>query len=198
MWWEPAVEVGASNMRQTAPTLRVKGAEVHNITNWGVVTSQQDVSKARNKMLKVRDGKDVAVVLDLFGNSTYRYEQQDGNLAMPCKVSGKYHLPGKISTLGDRAMNSLISSARPLLELMPKATKVILRPLPRFVFGSCCEDPDHGNNTRDTDHPRNTLGDLAHLRKILKQKVSTISGKFWVMDPVTACLAVPRSSTTAS
>ena len=98
---------------------------VHNITNWGVVTSQQDVSKARNEMLKVRDAKDVAVVLDLFGNSAYRYEQQDGNLAMPCKVSGKYHLAGKISTIGDRAMNSLISSARPLLELLPKATKVL-------------------------------------------------------------------------
>ena len=176
--------------------IRVKGAVVHNITNWGVVTSQQDVSKARNEMLKVRDAKDVAVVLDLFGNSAYRYEQQDGNLAMPCKVSGKYHLPGKISTLGDRAMNSLISSARPLLELLPKATKVILPLLPRFVFGSCCEDPDHGNNTRDTDNPRNTLGDPAHLRKIIKQKVSTISGKCWVMDPVTACLAVPCSSTT--
>ena len=183
-------------MRQTVPTLRVKGAVVHNITNWGVVTSQQDVSKARNEMLKVRDAKDVAVVLDLFGNSAYRYEQQDGNLAMPCKVSGKYHLPGKISTLGDRAMNSLISSARPLLELLPKATKVILPPLPRYVFGSCCEDPDHGNNSRDTDNPRNTLGDLAHLRKIIKQKVSTISGKCWVIDPVTACLAVPCSSTT--
>ena len=39
--------------------------------------------ESSRRMLKVRDSKDVAVVLDLFGNSAYRYEQQDGNLAMP-------------------------------------------------------------------------------------------------------------------
>ena len=188
-FYKHIVVVGASNMRQTAPALRVKGASVHEVTHWGSVTCQQDVNRARSDILKVRDGKDVAVILDLFGNTAYRYEQQDGNLALPCKISGKYHLPGNISIAGDRAISSLISSARPLLELLPNSTKVILPALPRFVLGSCCDDPDHGKNTREEDHAKKMLSDLAHLRKTIRQKVSNlVKGKCWVMDPVTACI----------
>ena len=155
------------------------------------------MNRARSEILKVRDGNDVAVILDLFGNSAYRYEQQDGNLALPCKISGKHHLPGNISIIGDRAITSLISSARPLLDLMPKSTKVILPALPRYVFGGCCEDPDHGKNTRDADHAKKMLSDLAHLRKTIRHKVSNqVTGKCWVMDPVTACIGPDCGNTT--
>ena len=64
--------VDASHLHQTAPTLRVKGAIVHEVTSLGSVTNQQEVNRAKSEILKKRDGKDVAVVLDLTANNAYR------------------------------------------------------------------------------------------------------------------------------
>ena len=83
-FYKDIVVVGASNLNQTAPYLRVKGATVQNITKWGTELNQGDVRDAKLKISNTPDGADVAVILDLFGNAAFRYEQPDSNLALPC------------------------------------------------------------------------------------------------------------------
>ena len=83
-FYKDIVVVGASNLNQTAPSLRVKGATVQNITKWGTELNQGDVRDAKLKISNTPDGADVAVILDLFGNAAFRYEQPDSNLALPC------------------------------------------------------------------------------------------------------------------
>ena len=57
---------------------------MQNITKWGTELNQGDVRDAKLKISNTPDGADVAVILDLFGNAAFRYEQPDSNLALPC------------------------------------------------------------------------------------------------------------------
>jgi ssRNA-specific RNase YbeY (16S rRNA maturation enzyme) len=39
---------------------------------------------------------DDRIILDLYGNLSYRFEQYDATLSLPYKSGGKYHLAGDV------------------------------------------------------------------------------------------------------
>ena len=67
-------------------------------------------------------------------------------------------------------MVALIGAAKPLLELKPEATSSEVL----YVFCGCCGDPDHGPNTLSPEHGKEPLIDLSHLRKNIKNKVTSM------------------------
>ena len=59
------------------------------------------------------------VVLDLLGNFTYRYEQEDGGMALSIHLPSSHHLLGSIGVCSDVALKAMIG-------------KLVMPPVPGF------------------------------------------------------------------
>jgi hypothetical protein len=125
----------------------------------------------------------LTVVFELFGNSTYRWVQEDGTLALPLKTCTGYHLPGRITVCDDKVFKGLVESVLPLFHFFKDSGKVVVPPLPRYVFRGCCPEFAHAPNVAEQDHASEILSKGTHLRGILKkQLLGSGLQKFWVCE----------------
>jgi len=179
--------VGASNLNRAGIHFEKQGYTVVNLCVPGWVSSPTNVAEMLEKLSTVTVGNDTAIVLDVFGNSTFRYENYDGSVLMPVKMGGGYHLIGEVTVCNDNVFSKQIDTVLPLLEAVPGTVKIVVPPQPRYLFGSCCRDPNHCTNVPQVDHPTKLLGASMHLRDVLKKKlVGKLNSNFWISD---SCLA---------
>ncbi len=88
------VLVGASNLGQSSNFFCEAGMEIRNLTVPGWVASPENIASVCEKISSLICVEKPTFVMDLFGNSTFRYEQFDSSVALPYKSGGKYHLEG--------------------------------------------------------------------------------------------------------
>ena len=91
------VLVGASHLKRTIPHFKRLGYTVIDVTCPGRAVSPAGVAKALNQLKGVKVPATSVVVFDLFGNSSYRWEGEDGTLSMSVKTGNGYHMPGAVT-----------------------------------------------------------------------------------------------------
>jgi hypothetical protein len=89
-------------------------------------------------------------------------------MALPVKSRNGYHLPGSVGVCEDTTFKKLIETSLPLFEHFSKHRKVVIPPLPRFLFRGCCSDYSHSVNTSDENYSVTLLESVVYLRKNLK------------------------------
>jgi len=180
-----AIVVGASIMKQTVPFLKDCGLEVTDLSRGGWVASPTSVTEMEAKLGESHADRNTVVILDLFGNSTYRFIQEDGTLALPVKMGGKYHLPGPVKLISADGLKKAFNTVKPILEAVPSSPKIILPPPPRYIGTGCCDQETHCSNCRSSEFAQGQLDELISLRKCLKDLLLA-SGiqNFWVLDGV--------------
>ncbi len=61
------------------------------------MASNENIVEMAEKLKNIECNETSMLVFDLFGNSSFRFEQFDGSFSMPFKQAGRYHLAGKIA-----------------------------------------------------------------------------------------------------
>jgi hypothetical protein len=124
----------------------------------------------------------------LLSNSTYRYEQFDGTLALPYKEGGwSYHLPGDITVCSDSNFKRILGQLQPILLSCQNVVKIIFPPMPRYLNGGCCGNPGHSTNISGDDFAFNLLNKITNLRGIQKSELLKMGVKnFWLLGGVDA------------
>jgi hypothetical protein len=112
------------------------------------------------------------VVMELFGNSTVRYKQFDGSLSLHFKDSSGYHMGGPITVVEDPVFRRLIAMLSEVLRSAQNSIKIVVPPLPRYIFHKCCGKPGHAENVHQDGHSLELLN-------------------FWVLDGVGGLLGFP-------
>ncbi len=96
----PGPQKVVSNLGQSCNFFSESGLETINLTVPGWVASPEKIAVACEKVTGLLNGnpkgESPMFVMDLFGNSTFRYEQFDGSISLPFKSRGKYDLEGNI------------------------------------------------------------------------------------------------------
>jgi hypothetical protein len=83
---------GASNMRRLVPALKLSGYEVTDLTVPSWLATPGNVEMLADRITSLSADPGTVIVLELFGNSTIRYRQFDGTMALPFKSGHGYHL----------------------------------------------------------------------------------------------------------
>ncbi len=124
-----------------------------------------------------------AFVFDLLGNSSVRFEQYDGTMALPLKNKEKFHLGGKIVATPLDVFRKIIDNVMPIIKAKWTKPAVILPPLPRYLFTRCCSDADHCTNANEENFSAKLLTNFIQLRtEMIKHLVSEGLTNFKVMD----------------
>jgi hypothetical protein len=190
------VVMGASNARNLVSYLSARGFSVTDLTVPGWVASESNIESLISKLKSVTIPPGAAVIIDLLSNSTYRYEQFDGTLALPYKEGGSYHLQGDITVCSDANFKRILSLLQPILLSCQNVVKIIFPPMPRYATGGCCGNPKHSTNTAEDDFAVNLLNKIQNLRGIQKSELLKMGVKnFWLLDGIASVLGFEPKQT---
>ncbi len=181
--------VGASNLRHSLPHFAGTGACVidHTIPGW--TPSPENVA-GMVKNIETEPGARLAVIFDLLGNSSLRFEQFDGTTALPFKVNGRFHYGGRVVITPPDIFQKTVENILPVLRKKGDNPGVIIPPLPRGLFSRCCNDSSHCTNADNDSFAADLLTGFIGLRNnLIKLLVSSGLTNFKVLDSccVTNC-----------
>jgi hypothetical protein len=184
--------IGSSILKQLVPYFQAAGYTVSDLTQPGWIATEENIQSLIKKMSQLSLEPGFAVILDLVGNCAYRYCQFDGTQALPYKEGGRFHFAGPVTLCGDETFKKIIKMLSPVLLSAQNAVKVIIPPLPRHLFSTCCSVSTHCTNFGEENYTDQLLGGVTRLRNVLKKDCTTIGmSKKWVLDGVGAILGTP-------
>jgi hypothetical protein len=128
------VIAGASNMRRLIPALRLAGYEIIDLSQPSWLATAENIELLANRIVSLDLGPDSVLIIELFGNSTFRYRQFDDTMALPFKSGHGYHMEGEVGVCDDSTFGRLINAARPVFDACGTGTKIIVPPLPRYLY----------------------------------------------------------------
>jgi hypothetical protein len=181
--------VGASNLKHSLPHFEEDGLHCTFIGKPGWISSAANVTELIAEVRKNALVAD-AFIFDLLGNSSICFEQFDGTSSLPFFSNGKHHLRSKVLTTPPEVFKKLVENVIPVIKEKGNKPCVILPPLPRYLFASCCNDTGHRTNRHDNDFQNNLLAGFIQMRNgLIKQLVNAGITNFKVMDSccATAC-----------
>ena len=177
--------VGSSHMRRVEQFLQDEGYNVRTISLRGGLPTIGAIEELSEQLTGLGAAPGAAVVFDVLGNFTYRYEQEDGGMSLPVPIQGGHHLLGKVGVCTDVMLKSLISKLIPVFGLNSNLPCVVLPAIPRYIAGGCCMDMSHAYKAGTPGEAQNLVEQIVHLRKLLRTELTASSLKgFWVPDVV--------------
>jgi hypothetical protein len=186
--------IGASNLQRTTAHFTSLGYEVLSYCTPGWLATPSNVAALLQKLESLPVGRETALVLDLFGNSTCRFVQFDGSSSLPIKTGGGYHLLGDVVVCNEANFDKIVDILNPLLTVLPGLLRIIVPPQPRYIFNGCCNEPTHSTNVGEPSHSEKLLSSLISLRARLKKTLaSKIDKTFWLAD---SCCQVGEAAAT--
>jgi hypothetical protein len=198
------VVIGASHASRLHVAFKNAGAKAKwlETRNWRPRTAAVD--SLILEMDKAVAGLDNPVlVFTLLDNAYFQTGQVDGSIIPNSKdISGAYHVDGDLICGPAETAKKLFTQIVPALKKFPELDKIVLVPLPRYLWSACCGDVEHATNTRCDGYQEEQLGDLeacqrlwrglAHRQGIPNLKICNTGrlladSELWVNDPVHPC-----------
>ena len=89
----------------------------------------------------------------------------------------------------DEVFTKLVDTVMPIIEAVQCEIKILIPPMPRYLFNGCCENPLHCVNVKESTHAESLLSATFRLRTLLKRKMAgTVPGSAWVMESCSVLL----------
>ena len=83
-------------MKCIAVHLKELGLRITECQLTGGMPNEKEIELVAKFLSEMDSGPGTAIVIDFFGNFTYRFEQSDGKMALPIWLGGKPHLLGNV------------------------------------------------------------------------------------------------------
>ena len=152
--------VGASNAAKTAEALERAGADVLRaiLPGWRCLKMKVPAMvELVKKQLEGASPRRVAV-FQLYDSSFHFARTELGSLIPACRslADGKFHTQGEAVVAPKESQFSAFTATKAVIEAAGKLQKIIISPLPRHLFNSCCQDPDHCTNIGTTGYREET------------------------------------------
>jgi hypothetical protein len=195
------VIIGASHGKRLVQPFTDAGASVTLIETPGWRPTPVEVSDLAKKILEATSVlTDALLVLCPLDNSYFQTMGPDGSITSHRRgEDGRYHVIGDLLCGPAEAAKKMFQQLTPLLKSFADLDKILLVPLPRYLWQPCCDDPGHCTNVTEEGYSEAQLSDLdachrlwrglAHRDRIQNLKVCNTghlltSRLLWCKDPV--------------
>jgi hypothetical protein len=166
------VLLGGSHLKNTIPHLQALGAKITDLTRSGWIANVASTQLLMNQVQGLGLPEDAVFVLDVLGNSSVRFKQEDGSTALPVKLNGGWHVLGEVSVMDDAMVTQTLSLIQHLyMHSYRRSHFILLPPIPRFVFGGCCNDLNHCSNVRNSNHGTVMISEHYRVRSAMKAEI---------------------------
>jgi hypothetical protein len=137
--------VGCCNSKQILDILRSRGTVTCAVFSKDWRINRTSVNSMANAIRKQIEDEDPAVVyLELLDNSIYYCKQEDGSRIVPKKGEDEiYHIEGELQVCAQDVQAEQFTLLRPVFEAVENRKVIWSVPAPRYIMGSCCDNPAH-------------------------------------------------------
>jgi hypothetical protein len=133
---------------------------------------------------QIEDEDPTVVYLELLDNSVYYCKQEDGSRIVPKKGEDEiYHIEGELQVCARDVQAEQFTLLRPVFEAVEDRKVIWSVPAPRYITGSCCDDPSHMLNKDDQYLRENIAIQLDALKKNMRDFTYYSNKKMKVFDP---------------
>jgi len=179
--------LGGSHCRRLSGEFQRLGYTVIDKTTPGWQPSDSSIKTLEDDIQSLGNLQGVTVICDLMSNITYRYTQLDGQLLLPVKLNGCYHILGEVTTATRELLVTILKKLRRLLDQLP-GNKVVISPLPRYLYTACCTDPTHCTGIGEPGHARDLITKVGKVRKTIREHLTSVHSNLYVPDFLTLML----------
>jgi hypothetical protein len=105
------------------------------------------------RMLQEEGMQDAIIILAMLDNAFFLARYEDGaEIGIRRAVDGQYHIDGSLGYAPREKQIIIFNQLLPLMRTFSDNDKIMLMPLPRYLWEACCKDPDHGPNILEDGH----------------------------------------------
>ena len=162
---------GASNAARTADALEKAGADVLRaiLPAWRCMKSKVPAMRELISKLLAGANDRCVVVFQLYDSSFHLARTEEGSLLPACKTGdGLYHVHGEAIVAPKESQFAAFTATKDVLATAGKLQKIIVSPLPRYLYAGCCSDPEHRTNISSADYRQETEAAILACRRNLK------------------------------
>jgi hypothetical protein len=184
--------IGGSNAGRTADEFEERGYTVTRICSPGwKPTSQavQDILPKVTEALSHLEEDDVILIQALDNAAYYSQTEDGGDVPIRRCADNKYHVEGNLGLASKERQQKLFSIIEPLLRLLDKRRVILVTPMPRWMYESCCSMEDHAPNRTEDGFEENMRAALRDFRINFKNFAFLRNFRIKVLDP-SPCLAL--------
>jgi hypothetical protein len=163
---EVVLIVGGKQAAKMHTEMRREGleADLIELPLWRISKTEVDSLLVRIEQAKAEKNV-AAVVFQLMDNTVFTAITEEGEKIQPVMRDNTLHWVGDLSVCDKPVLAMLLKILKPVLEATSDYKTVLVGPLPRFVTGSCCEEPGHIPNRDQPGFLNNMVGELEELHK---------------------------------
>jgi hypothetical protein len=117
---------------------------------------------------------DDIIVVHCFDNVAYMARSEEGgDLPIRKFVTGEYHVEGDLVLASKERLYMFFINCLPVLKLLENRKVIVLSPLPRYLYGSCCSRADHAPNRLEAGFEDAIRKSLQEVRNYYKDFLFT-------------------------
>jgi hypothetical protein len=163
------VLVGASHVKRLKEVLNDRGEEAVIVEAPHFRLMKTDVA---NLITSIKEAigdnhEEKVLVLNVLDSTFFVAMSEDGHTCPIQKdITGKYHVDGDVVCAPTEMSKRLFTNLFPLLQEFKDIPKLVLTPLPRYLYSSYCDDLDHVPSLLLPGHIEGLLDNLDSTKKL--------------------------------
>jgi hypothetical protein len=126
------------------------------------------------KLKKIHPNESDILIFDPVSNDTFCGTDKKGNHTDPVKLGGSWHVRGQLSIRPKSYIKNTLKMCDDIVNAVGGAKLILLLPLPRYIKGSCCPDPEHVTNLNSPDFVDDISGGLEMVEEVLHSWVQSM------------------------
>jgi hypothetical protein len=198
-----AIICGASHARRLADLMTARGIMTKYLetVNWRAIPQHiQDQTNKIKSALQEDGFEDAVIILAMVDNAFFLARYVDGS-EIPIRRGneGIYHVDGDLGYAPVDKLKIIYNQVEPLLKNFGDQDKLLLTPLPRYLWAACCKDHEHAPNVYSEGHVVDQLASIDGAFKLwrgmaFRSKISNLKlcnaahlvadERYWSADPV--------------
>jgi len=194
---KPAILViGGSNAGRTADEFEERGYKVTRICSPGWKPTTQSVQAILPKVSEALKtlGEDDIILIQALDNAAYYSQTEDGGDVPVQRCSdNKFHVEGDLGVASKERQQRLFCIIEPLLRLLDKLKVILVTPMPRWLYESCCDSVLHAVNRTEDGFEARMRAALREFRINIKNFAFLKNFRLKVLDP-SPCLPLVDDS----
>jgi hypothetical protein len=178
--------IGGSNTNRTANEFAEWGYAVFRICTPGWKLTSQSVQALLpivSEALKDLAEDDIILIQALDNAAYYSQTEDGGDVPVRRCSDNKYHVEGDLRLGSKVRQQKLFTVIEPLLRLLDKRRVILVTPMPRWLYESCCSREDHAPNRTEDGFVDNMRVALREFRINFKNFSFLKNFRIKVLDP---------------
>ncbi len=178
--------IGGSHAGRISDEFEERGYTVLKVCKPGWRANKHPVSEIVpqvEELLKQLREDDIIIIECLDNTAYYWRTEEGGDIPVRKYVNGEYHVEGDLVLATRERKALMLDNLEPLLRVLRHRKVILVTPMPRYLYESCCGREDHVPNRMEDGFEEELRRSLGEFRLNIEKLLFIRNYRFKVVDP---------------